>query len=84
MDKFDLLNKWIEFKFEDKRHQKLVGYFYNQMLLVLICKCTQQVIKWWVFKIVSTGIDVTWNVVGITIVQTNLNPKLTNVKYVLS
>ena len=44
------------------------------------CKYIQQVIKWWVFKIVSTGIDVTQNVKTITIVQINLGPKQTFVK----
>ena len=53
------------------------------MLLMPMCKCTQQVIKWWIFKIVSTGIDVTRNATEITIVQSTLISQLTNVKLVL-
>ena len=53
------------------------------MLMMPMCKCTQQVIKWWIFKIVSTGIDVTENTTAITIVQYTLILKLTNVKLVL-
>ena len=49
---------------------------------MLMSKYTQQVIKWWIFKIVSTGIDVTRNATVITIVQSTLIPRGTNVKLV--
>ena len=52
------------------------------MLLMPMCKCTQQVIKWWIFKIVSKRIDVTRNATAITIVQSTLIPRGTNVKLV--
>ena len=52
------------------------------MLLMSMYKCTQ-VIKWWIFKIVSTWIDVIRNATAITIVQSTLSLKLTNVKLIL-
>ena len=50
------------------------------MLLMQLCKCTQQVIKWWIFKIVSTGIDVIRNATAVTIVQSTLSLKFNKCK----
>ena len=44
---------------------------FNSIAINVMYKCTQQVIKWWIFKIVSTRTDVTRNVTAITIVQTS-------------